>query len=542
MASSAIDQLLQIAAPAHKRAEPSRTAPVVPFDNHLGRATGIVESNDLSRHDTADIRKEDPADGDNHLNSGDQSSSYDNPSIEDRAADGTYPRSEPVHEEDPTDSADVVEISGESEQAKQDETTEDASVAESPLAEAPTTETPVVQTPVVERASEDASSASETIAVSTDDGESDSQPSASNANLEAEAEEAERATTAPLLQPRGETAQELAEGVPIETETNATVSTEPAEGIARAVTGQKEETGTTDVEQPLGQSGQQLEQATPLDGQDLAQVEPSTDLSEAVTEAGEEPNAALEIGGNQSAYRRSRASADPKSSGVAAPIASETQAEANEEKLVAAANIPTTEASVVAVPAAVAGSDSDNLSAVASAGRTLDRLAAARSVQPASTTPENERMPPVDRARFVQRVGGALRLASQREGQVLLRLSPPELGSLRLEISVKQGALTATLEAETAAARNVLLDNLPALRERLAEQEIRIEKFDVDVRRDGQQQSENPATEDQKNQRSRNDSTSRRTVAKENMETVPKSATPLAGLANATDDGLDVVI
>jgi flagellar hook-length control protein FliK len=45
--------------------------------------------------------------------------------------------------------------------------------------------------------------------------------------------------------------------------------------------------------------------------------------------------------------------------------------------------------------------------------------------------------------------------------------------------------LTAKLEAETTAARNLIMENLPALRERLAQQDVRIERFDVDVRRDG---------------------------------------------------------
>jgi flagellar hook-length control protein FliK len=56
---------------------------------------------------------------------------------------------------------------------------------------------------------------------------------------------------------------------------------------------------------------------------------------------------------------------------------------------------------------------------------------------------------------------------------------------LRIELTVQHGALSARLEAETPAARNLLLDNLPALRDRLAQQDIRVERFDVDVRRDG---------------------------------------------------------
>ena len=52
---------------------------------------------------------------------------------------------------------------------------------------------------------------------------------------------------------------------------------------------------------------------------------------------------------------------------------------------------------------------------------------------------------------------------------------------MRLEITVRNGALTARAETETPAARNLLLDNLPALRERLAQQDIKVQHFDVDL-------------------------------------------------------------
>jgi flagellar hook-length control protein FliK len=98
------------------------------------------------------------------------------------------------------------------------------------------------------------------------------------------------------------------------------------------------------------------------------------------------------------------------------------------------------------------------------------------SVQP-STSPQ---LSEVDRARFVQRVARAFEAAGEG-GQLRLRLSPPELGSLRLDVSVRQGILTAHVEAETPQARLLLLDNLPALRERLLEQNIKIERFAVDL-------------------------------------------------------------
>jgi flagellar hook-length control protein FliK len=86
-----------------------------------------------------------------------------------------------------------------------------------------------------------------------------------------------------------------------------------------------------------------------------------------------------------------------------------------------------------------------------------------------------------DQARFVDRVARAFRAAEGRNGVVRLRLSPPELGSLRLEIKVQGGALAARLEADTPQARSLLMDNLPVLRERLADQGIRIEQFDVEL-------------------------------------------------------------
>lgn len=98
---------------------------------------------------------------------------------------------------------------------------------------------------------------------------------------------------------------------------------------------------------------------------------------------------------------------------------------------------------------------------------------------------DGQTTPHVDPARFIHRVARAIHTAQERGGPLHLRLNPPELGAMRLELSVKQGALTANIEADNLVARQILLDNLPALRERLAEQNLRIERFDVDVRREG---------------------------------------------------------
>jgi flagellar hook-length control protein FliK len=90
-------------------------------------------------------------------------------------------------------------------------------------------------------------------------------------------------------------------------------------------------------------------------------------------------------------------------------------------------------------------------------------------------------MSQADRVRFVQRVEQVFQDLDGQGGNVRLRLSPPELGSLHIEISVAKGEMTARVQAETPAARNILLDNLPALRERLAQHDIKVQSFDVDL-------------------------------------------------------------
>jgi flagellar hook-length control protein FliK len=101
----------------------------------------------------------------------------------------------------------------------------------------------------------------------------------------------------------------------------------------------------------------------------------------------------------------------------------------------------------------------------------------------------------VDRTRFVQRVARAFQRASETEGEIRLRLSPPELGAVKLEVSLRDGAMVARMETETSTARNLLMDNLPQLKERLAEQNVRIETFEVEVRDQSNQGAADDARE-----------------------------------------------
>lgn len=100
-----------------------------------------------------------------------------------------------------------------------------------------------------------------------------------------------------------------------------------------------------------------------------------------------------------------------------------------------------------------------------------------------ASAPQNDetaRSDAAERARFVQRVTRAFESAADRAGHVRLRLHPPELGAMRLDLTVRDGHMSARLQTETEAARNMLLDNLPALKERLAEHQIKVESFEIE--------------------------------------------------------------
>ncbi len=64
-------------------------------------------------------------------------------------------------------------------------------------------------------------------------------------------------------------------------------------------------------------------------------------------------------------------------------------------------------------------------------------------------------------------------------GTVRLRLDPPELGSLRLEVQVDQNSVRAQALVETARARTLLVESLPQLRQVMAEQGLHLEQFSV---------------------------------------------------------------
>lgn len=163
-----------------------------------------------------------------------------------------------------------------------------------------------------------------------------------------------------------------------------------------------------------------------------------------------------------------------------------------------------------------------------------------RSAKGDGRTDGANEMPRVDPARFVGRVAKAFHTAQERGGSLQLRLSPPELGAMRLELTVKDGVMTAALETETNAARRVLLEHLPALRDRLAEQNIRIERFDVDVRREGSGGQADPRAPQDRQPQQQGHPERRQPAMQPRESAAPRSFAPIA-LPLTDNPGINLV-
>ena len=176
-------------------------------------------------------------------------------------------------------------------------------------------------------------------------------------------------------------------------------------------------------------------------------------------------------------YRVNRGASDrPRHSLVSSPPDSQTPRELNStpssSALVAERTVTSGEPNPPGVPTVLVGDHRPDLPP-----RTRVAMEAASVEHAVAGTSTGTR----DQARFVQRVTRAIQASRERDGEVRLRLSPPELGALRLEVRLQGNQMSAFIEAETAAARNLLRENLPLLRERLAEQGIQIQNFDVEL-------------------------------------------------------------
>lgn len=91
-------------------------------------------------------------------------------------------------------------------------------------------------------------------------------------------------------------------------------------------------------------------------------------------------------------------------------------------------------------------------------------------------------LPEADAARVTDRVVKSLNtIAANRGGTVTLRLTPPDLGTLRIQVTMSGGSVQATFEASTAAVGRVIEQNAATLRHSLEGQGLHVERINVQV-------------------------------------------------------------
>ncbi|MHC5113482.1 MAG: flagellar hook-length control protein FliK [Planctomycetota bacterium] len=88
----------------------------------------------------------------------------------------------------------------------------------------------------------------------------------------------------------------------------------------------------------------------------------------------------------------------------------------------------------------------------------------------------------VDDARVTGRVmRGLATMVNQRGGAMSMRLSPPELGALRVQMTITQGTVSAQFTAATEQAQSLLSRNLASLRSSLESHGLNVERLGVQM-------------------------------------------------------------
>ncbi len=96
---------------------------------------------------------------------------------------------------------------------------------------------------------------------------------------------------------------------------------------------------------------------------------------------------------------------------------------------------------------------------------------------------------PVDEAAATGNVvRGLSALVNQRGGVMHMRLDPPELGQLRVQMNIQQGSVTAQFQAATAQAQTILERNIATLRTALERHGLTVERLTVQVHQPSQGQ------------------------------------------------------
>ena len=87
--------------------------------------------------------------------------------------------------------------------------------------------------------------------------------------------------------------------------------------------------------------------------------------------------------------------------------------------------------------------------------------------------------PGINPAQIIEQVAYALQVSHTGGQEMQLQLSPPDLGSLQINVSVHDGVLSVRLEAQSPTTQQILVDNLSQLKNSLTQQGVAFDRIDV---------------------------------------------------------------
>lgn len=112
----------------------------------------------------------------------------------------------------------------------------------------------------------------------------------------------------------------------------------------------------------------------------------------------------------------------------------------------------------------------------------------ARIDQP-TRTPQGETARPTGQTVNLDKAGSIKELAeivrgrvSQQHSNMVLKLDPPELGKVRIDVDLRQGMLTVRMEAESQAGKDALESRLTDLKHTLEQQGVRVDRMEIEYR------------------------------------------------------------
>lgn len=82
---------------------------------------------------------------------------------------------------------------------------------------------------------------------------------------------------------------------------------------------------------------------------------------------------------------------------------------------------------------------------------------------------------------LVERIASAVKQSQSTGQQLKIRLSPPELGTLQIEVSLKNGEYSAKLEVQNRHAQKVINDNIAQLKDALTKTGVSLDRIDVHI-------------------------------------------------------------